>query len=188
MVLLVLGLIVFLGVHSIRILAPQWRDAQLAARGEASWKGTYSIVSIIGFVILVYGYGQARETAVTVYLPPEWGRSLLHVAMPISLVLLVASQLPEGHLKKRFAHPMLWATIIWAIAHLLANGDMASVVLFGAILIWAGADIAVAYRRPVVETGPAKVWPDLASLALGFAATAAIVAFLHKWLIGVPVM
>lgn len=188
MLILIAGLIVFLGVHSVRILAPQWRDAQLAARGEKSWKGLYSGVSIIGFAILVYGYGLARQSGSILYLPPEWGRSVLHMAMPISLVLFVAANLPAGHLKKRFGHPMLWGTIIWAVGHLLANGEAASVVLFGAFLIWATIDLMDCYRRESIDTGPAKVWPDLASLAIGFALTGAFVGFLHEWLIGVPVM
>jgi uncharacterized membrane protein len=188
MIFLVLGLVLFLGVHSVRIFAPQWRDAQLATRGERSWKALYSGAAIIGFAVLVYGYGLARESTDIVYLPPEWGRSVLHVAMPIALVLIVASQLPQGNLKKRFAHPMLWGVIIWSVAHLLANGNAASVVLFGAILVWAIVNLHSARQRNGPESQAAVVWPDLVSLLVGFVLTAAFVAFLHQWLIGVPVM
>jgi len=188
MTILILGLVLFLGVHSLRIFAPQWRDAQMARRGEGSWKALYSGVSIIGFAILVYGYAQARETTEILYATPQWGRSVLHVAMPIALVLLVASQLPQGNLKKRVRHPMLWGVIIWSVAHLLANGDAASVVLFGAILVWALIDLRSASRRTVQEPQVAVVWPDLVSLLVGFALTVVFLAFLHRWLIGVPVM
>lgn len=188
MSLLVLGLALFLGIHCVRIFAPDWREAQIAARGEGMWKGLYSGVAIISFAILVYGYGVARPDAGQLYVPPEWGRSVLFVAMPVALVLFVASQLPAGHLKNRFKHPMLWGTGIWAIAHLLANGDTASVILFAAILGWVLLDLWSAYQRPGEETGPVLIWPDLAALVLGFVVTAIFVMYLHRWLIGVPVM
>ena len=188
MSLLLLGLTLFIGVHSVRIFAPGWRDAQIAARGEGMWKGLYSGVAIISFAILVYGYGLARPDAAQVFEPPEWGRSVLFVAMPVALVLFLASQFPAGHLKKRFKHPMLWGTGIWAVAHLLANGDAASVVLFAAILGWVLLDLWSAFQRPQAESGSVLVWPDLAALVLGFIVTAIFVMYLHRWLIGVPVM
>lgn len=188
MTLLILGLVIFLGVHSVRIFASDWRDAQIAARGENAWKGLYSITSIIGLVVLIYGYGAARQEAGIVYTPPIWGRSVLHVAMPLALVLFVASQVPMGHLKKRFGHPMLWGIIIWAGAHLLANGDTASVLLFGGFLIWALIDFHSARQRPVTDQREAKVWPDLAALVIGIGVTGLFVGFLHQWLIGVPVI
>ena len=188
MVLLILGLAIFLGVHSLRIFAADWRDAQVAERGENAWKALYSIVSIVGFVVLVYGYGAARESAGSLYTPPEWGRSVLHMAMPIAFVLFAASQLPMGHLKKRFGHPMLWGTIIWAAAHLLANADTASVLLFAGFLVWALVDLHSARQRPAPAPETPKIWPDLAALVIGFGLTGVFVAFLHQWLIGVPVM
>ncbi|MEP2807958.1 MAG: NnrU family protein [Rhizobiaceae bacterium] len=188
MVLLVLGLVIFLGLHSVRIFAADWREAQIAARGENSWKGIYSGVSILGFALMVYGYGVARQSTGLLYVPPEWGRSVLHVAMPIALVLFVASQLPMGHLKKRFGHPMLWGTVIWSAGHLLANGDTASVLLFGGFFVWALADLHSAFNRPAGEQEKPKVWPDLAAMVIGFVVTGIFVAFLHQWLIGVPVM
>ncbi len=188
MIILILGLIIFLGVHSVRIFAADWRDAQIAARGENAWKGLYSIAAIIGLIVVIYGYGAARETATSFYSPPAWGRSVLHVAMPISLVLFVASQLPMGHLKKRFGHPMLWGIIIWSAAHLLANGDTASVLLFAGFFVWSVVDLMSARQRPQSESEAAKVWPDLAALIIGFGLTGIFVAFLHQWLIGVPVM
>ena len=188
MAILVLGLLVFLGIHSVRIFADDWRSAQIAARGDNTWKGMYTGASILGLALLVYGYGLARETADLLYVPPAWGRSFLMIAMPIALVLFTASQLPMGHLKKRLAHPMLWGTAIWAVGHLLANGDMASVVLFGGFLIWALLDLKSAYGRPKGEPVAPKVWLDLAALAIGFAVTAIFVMFLHQYLFGVPIV
>ena len=188
MAILILGLVVFLGIHSVRIFADDWRTAQIAACGDTTWKGIYTGASILGLALLVYGYGQARETADLLYVPPAWGRSALHLLMPIALVLFVASQLPMGNLKKRLAHPMLWGTSIWAIGHLLANGDIASVVLFGGFFIWAALDLKSAYGRPVGELPAPKVWADLAALAIGFVVTAIFVMFLHQYLFGVPVI
>ncbi len=185
--LLILGLVLFLGVHSIRIFAADWRQQQIENRGPGLWKGIYSLVSIVGLVVLVFGYASARETAGLVYEAPSWGRSVLFVAMPVALVLFVASQFPPGHLKKRFQHPMVWSLIIWSCGHLLANGDAASVLMFGAFLIWSVLDLMSAYRRPRPEPVPALVWPDLASLAIGFGLVGALTVFLHEWLTGVPI-
>ncbi len=188
MTLLILGLVMFLGVHSVRIFAADWRDAQIAARGENAWKGLYSIAAIVGLVVLIYGYGVARDAAGTLYTPPPWGRPVLHVAMPIALVFFVASQLPMGHLKKRFGHPMLWGIIIWSAAHLLANGDAASVLLFAGFLAWSLIDLMSAKQRPNSDSSAAKAWPDLAALIIGFGVTGIFAAFMHQWLIGVPVI
>ena len=188
MAILILGLIVFLGIHSVRIFAAEWRTAQIAARGESTWKGIYTGASILGLALLVYGYGLARESADLLYSPPTWGRSFLMIAMPIALVFFVASQLPMGNLKKRLAHPMLWGTVIWALGHLFANGDSASVLLFGGFLVWALLDLKSAYGRDRGELPPPKVWADFASLVIGFAVTAVLVMFLHRYLFGVPVV
>ncbi|MEP0942730.1 MAG: NnrU family protein [Rhizobiaceae bacterium] len=188
MAILILGLVVFLGIHSVRVFADDWRTAQIAARGETTWKGLYTGASILGLVLLVYGFGTARETADLLYTPPAWGCSFLMLAMPIALVFFVASQLPMGNLKKRLGHPMLWGTVIWSAGHLLANGDTASVLLFGGFLIWAALDLKSAYGRPRGEIPAPKVWADLAALVIGFAVTAILVMFLHQYLFGVPIV
>ena len=188
MALLILGLLIFLGIHSVQIFASDWREAQIAARGENAWKGIYSIASLVGLVVLIYGYGVARETSDLIFIPPDWSRSALHVAMPVSLVLFVASQLPMGYLKKGFRHPMLWGIIIWSAFHLLANGDTASVLLFAAFLIWAVLDLISASRRPSGEAEAAKAWPDLIAMVIGFILTGIFVAFLHQWITGMPVI
>ena len=188
MAILILGLVVFLGIHSVRIFADGWRTAQIEARGETRWKGLYTGFSILGLALLVYGFGLAREDADILYVPPEWGRSFLMVAMPIALVLLVASQLPMGVLKKRLVHPMLWSIVIWALGHLFANGDTASVLMFGSFLVWALLDLKSAYGRPRGEIPAPKIWADFAALAIGFALTAILVMFLHQYLFGVPIV
>jgi uncharacterized membrane protein len=186
MVPLILGLILFLGIHSVRIVAPKWRDRQLAAMGEGRWKGIYSLVSAAGLVLLIWGYGKAWEVAPVLYEPPVW---MKHVAAPlmfIAFVSLMTFIFPAGRLKPILKHPFLLAVQIWALAHLLANGNLASVILFGAFLAWALADrLAVAQRgEPAPQPGPVK-WDALAVVS-GAALFVLFIWRLHLWLIGVP--
>lgn len=186
MTLLVLGLVIFLGIHSVSIVAPAWRDAQFAQRGEAAWKGLYAAGSLLGFVLLVYGYGVARQTPVLLYTPPT---ALRHVALLLMLpafVLLAASSLP-GRIKTAAKHPMLLGTKIWATAHLLANGNLADVVLFGSFLAWAVADRISLKRRPARPTrsAPPGRWNDLIALVAGLGLYLVFLLWAHTWLIGV---
>ena len=186
MTLLVLGLVLFLGIHSVSIFANGWRDTQIAQRGEKAWKGLYSIASLVGFVLIVYGYGQARHAPVVLYNPPA---ALRHVALLLMLPvfpLLAASSLP-GRIKTAAKHPMLLATKLWATAHLLANGNLADVLLFGAFLAWAVADRVSLKRRPLraVPTAPARPVNDLIALVAGLAIYALFLLWAHAWLIGV---
>src|SRR5512147_2050460 len=135
MTLLILGLLIFLGVHSVSIVAPGWRNAQAARLGENGWKGVYTVVSIVGFALLVYGYGQARQAPVVLYTPPT---GLRHAALLLMLPvfpLLLAAYLP-GRIKSAAKHPMLLATKLWATAHLLANENQADVKQFDGIITW----------------------------------------------------
>lgn len=186
MTLLILGLLIFLGVHSTSIVALAWRDAQVAQRGEMAWKGIYTLVSIVGFVLLVVGYGQARQSPVVLYAPPV---ALRHVALLLMLpvfVLLLATYLP-GRIKSAAKHPMLLATKLWASAHLLANGNLADLLLFGGFLAWAVADrISMKRRTPRPLPGaPAGKFNDVIALVGGLALYGFFVKFGHAWLIGV---
>jgi uncharacterized membrane protein len=186
MTLLILGLVIFLGVHSVSILAPAWRDAQEQRRGDAVWKGLYSVVSLVGFVLLVYGYGLARQAPVVLYTPPT---ALRHVALLLMLPvfpLLFAAYLP-GRIKAAAKHPMLLATKFWALAHLFANGTLADVLLFGGFLAWAVADRISLKRRPQrpLRTAPARPVNDVFALVGGLAVYALFVLWLHSWLFGV---
>ena len=189
MVVLVIGLVLFLGVHSTRIVAPDFRARFIAQRGEGAWKGLYSIVSLIGFVLIVWGYGLSRLDPVVLYVPPEW---LRHVSLLIMLpvfILLAAAYLP-GHIKARAKHPMLVAVKLWALAHLIANGTLADLLLFGAVLAWAVVDRISVKRRPVEAPGhgasaPPSARNDAIAVVVGLALYVAFVLFLHRWLIGV---
>jgi uncharacterized membrane protein len=186
MTLLLLGLVIFLGLHSVSIVAPAWRDAQVAARGEGAWKGIYSVASLIGFALLVYGYGLARQSPVVLYTPPVWMRHVALLLMVPVFPLLFAAYLP-GRIKAAAKHPMLLATKIWATAHLLANGTLNDVLLFGAFLAWAVADRISVKRRPVrpLPGAPARPLNDVIALVGGLGLYAVFLMGLHARLIGV---
>ncbi|MBX3608234.1 MAG: NnrU family protein [Piscinibacter sp.] len=186
MALLIVGLVLFLGVHSVSIVAPAWRDAQAARLGDLPWKGLYSVLALAGFVLIVIGYGQARQMAPVLYVPPP---ALRHLAMLLLLpvfVLLLAAYLP-GRLQAATRHPMLLATKLWATAHLLANGGLADVLLFGSFLAWAVADRISMRRRtqralPGAPAGRANDW--IAVLG-GLGLYVLFVLWAHRVLIGV---
>lgn len=190
MTLLVIGLAIFLGSHSVRIFAEDWRTARLAAVGEQKWKLVYSLVSIAGFVLVVIGYGQARAAGVALYSPPAWGRAGASLLTLVAFVLIAAAYVKGTRIKARVGHPMVAGVKVWALAHLLANGNVADVVLFGAFLAWAIVDYLAARRRDraagtVYPVGP--VSRDVIAVVAGFAAWAVFAMWLHGPLIGVRV-
>lgn len=188
MALLILGLALFLGAHSVRIVADGWRGTRVAKMGLKPWKGVVSVVSIIGFVLIIWGYGIARQAPVVLYAPPVWAR---HVAALLTLpafILLVAAYVPGTRIKRVIGQPMVAGVKLWAFAHLLANGTLADVVLFGAFLIWAAGSFRAARRRDhaagvVYVVGP--VTRDATAVVIGALAWAAFAFWLHGWLIGV---
>lgn len=186
---LIVGLVLFLGIHSVSIVAPAWRRAQIERRGDNAWKGLYSVVSLIGLVALVYGYGQARLSPTVLYAPPS---ALRHVSLVLMLpvfVLLIAAYLP-GRIRAATRHPMLAAVMLWAAAHLLANGTLADVLLFGGFLAWAVVDrVSVGQRSGVDKHGapaaPARSYNDAIALVGGVALYVLFIGWAHRWLIGV---
>jgi len=189
MIVLVAGLVLFLGIHSVSIVAPGWRSAQVARRGERAWKGLYSIVSGVGLALLIVGYGLARREPVVLYTPPVALRHVALLLMVPAFPLLFAAYLP-GRIRSAAKHPFLLAIKLWATAHLLANGTMADVLLFGAFLAWAVADRISVKRRSAAEAhdapaAPARPMNDLIAVVGGLAAYVVIVFWAHRWLIGV---
>jgi uncharacterized membrane protein len=184
--LLILGLLLFLAVHSVSIVAPAWRDAQVARLGEKPWKGLYSLVSIAGFALLLYGYGVARQSPVVLYTPPQWMRHLTLLLMLPVFPLLLAAYMP-GRIQSTLKHPFLVAVKLWAFAHLLANGTLADVLLFGGFLVWAVADRISVKRRPPrpVPGAPPRPSNDVIAVVVGLAIYALFVWRGHQWLIGV---
>ncbi len=185
--LLVLGLVLFLGVHSAAIVAPALRERWRERLGPGPWRGLYALASLAGFVLLVYGYGVARQEPTVLYTPPFWMRHVTHLLMLPVFPLVFAAYLP-GRIKARLQHPMLIGTMLWSIAHLLANGTLADVLLFGGFLVWAVADRWSFTQRPpqVIKTAPPSPGNDWIAVALGLVVYVVFGVWLHPLLIGVP--
>jgi uncharacterized membrane protein len=190
--LLVLGLVVFLGMHAFS-MARGARANLIARIGEGPYKGLYSLISLIGIVLIAVGFGRYRADGyIPVWDPPVWTRHLALLLVWVAFVCFVAAYLP-GQIKRRLKHPMLAGVKIWAFAHLLANGDLGSILLFGSILIWAVLARIGAKRRDVAAqhggtAPPAGLRNDVLALAIGTVAYGIFVVWLHPWLIGVPVL
>ncbi len=189
MLWLIVGLAAFLGIHSLSIFAPAWRDAAVRRRGELRWKRLYSLASIAAFLVLVHGCEAARQDPVVLYAPPVW---LRHVAMLLLLpafTLLLAAYLP-GRIKAAVGHPLLAATSVWAFGHLLANGRLADVLLFGGFLAWSLLDRISVGRRPVrtVPGAPPGRFNDVIAVVGGLALYVLFVTWAHGRLVGVPLL
>lgn len=188
MTTLFIGLLLFLGAHSVRIFADPWRSAQIARGGEMRWKGVYSLLSAVGLGLIIWGYGAARAEPVALWPSPVWTR---HVAALLTLpafILLVAAYVPGSHIKAKIGHPMVAGVKIWALAHLLANGNLADLLLFGSFLVWAIADFIVSRRRDRIagRTYPVCCWTrDASVVAIGTLAWAVFALWGHARLIGV---
>ena len=188
MSVLILGLIVFLGVHSTRIVADGWRSAQLKRRGEGAWKGIYSLISLAGFGLIVWGFSLARQQPVVLWTPPIAMRHVAALLTLIAFILLAAAYVPRNKIKARLHHPMVLAVKTWAFAHLLANGTLADLLLFGSFLAWAVVcyssekkrDRAALTQYPAGSSGATAI-----TVAVGVAAWALFAFWLHGLLIGV---
>ena len=185
---LVLGLVIFLGAHSVRIVAEDWRTRTLARVGPATWKMAYSVVSLLGFALIVWGFGQARMQPVQVWNPPVGMRHAASLLTLPAFVLLAAAYVPGNGIKARVHHPMVLGVKVWALAHLLANGLLAQMLLFAAFLAWAVLDFSAARRRDrAAGTGyPAgRGVATLVTVVAGVVAWLVFAMWLHGWWIGV---
>ena len=192
MLTLVAGLVLFLGAHSVRVFADGWRASTIARVGEKPWKGVYSLVSIAGFVLLVVGYGLARQQPVVLWSPPPVGlRHLASLLTLVAFVLVVATYLPGNQLKAKLHHPMILGVKAWALAHLLANNMLADLVLFGSFLAWAVLDYRAARQR---DRQRGTVYPPGTASRTALTVVAGVVAWAvfafwaHRVLIGVSPM
>ena len=186
---LVLGLVTFLGIHSIAIFAPGWRDSMVARLGALNWKRLYSVASLLAFVLLVHGCSVARQEPVVLYQPATWMRHLSLLVMLPAFPLLLSAYLP-GRIKTAVKHPMLTATKTWALAHLLANGMLADVLLFGGFLAWAVLDRISVGKRAVrdVPGAPPGKYNDAIAVVGGLLIYGLFVGWAHGRLFGVAPM
>ncbi len=188
MTFLVLGLAIFLGVHSLRMLADGWRTRTRARVGEGPYKGLYSVASLLGFGLIIYGFGLARQQPLQLWALPFAMKHVASLLMLVSFVLLAAAYVPGNQIKARLHHPMVLGVKVWALAHLLANGNLAHVVLFGTFLAWAVWNFVAAKRRDraggvVYPTGTTQA--TVVTLAVGVGAWVLFAFWLHGLLIGV---
>lgn len=190
MTMMIVGLLIFLGSHSVRIFAEPWREQQIAAKGLSTWKLMYSAVSLVGLVIAIYGYGQMRMTPSYVWFPPTGLRHAVALLMLPAFIFLVAAYVPRNAIKAKLGHPMLLAVKVWALSHLLVNGRVGDIIFFAAFLVWAVLAFKTAKKRDRLNP-PAAVATSLpATIATGVIGVVAYVLFalhLHVLLIGVPV-
>jgi uncharacterized membrane protein len=188
MTAMILGLVVFLGIHSTRIVAEGPRQAFIAQRGEKAWKGLYTVVSLAGFALLVWGYGQARQQPVLLWTSPTWLRHVATLLTLVSFVLLVAAYVPANGIRARLHHPMTLGVKVWAFAHLIANNTLADVLLFGGFLAWSIATFAAARRRDRANGttyAPGTTSGTVITVVVGAVAWLVFALWLHGPLIGV---
>ena len=188
MILLILGLALFLGAHSVRIFADSARSAFIARRGDRAWKGLYALASAIGLILIIVGYARARGGD-ALYVPPPSLKHLTFVLVWLGFVLTAASNGPANHIRSLLRDPMVIGVGLWALGHLLVKATPAAVALFGAFLVWAVLDLISVRRRasaaPPADAAPPKALATAISVILGTVLWAVFALFLHRWLIGV---
>jgi uncharacterized membrane protein len=189
MAILVLGIIIFLGMHLVRVVAPGFRAGIIESRGKGTWMGLYTIVSLVGLCLIIYGFGQARGETGMLYDPPIFLRHIALLLMLVAFIVLAAGFLPAGRIAVALKHPQVLSIKIWALAHLLANGETSSVLLFGSFLVWA-VILRISLKRR--ERAGEKVLPvfkstrnDVLAVLIGLVAFVLFVWKLHELLIGV---
>jgi uncharacterized membrane protein len=188
MPLLVFGLVVFLGLHSVRIAAEDWRDSRVASMGLKRWKGTYSIVSLIGLVLVVWGYAMARRDPVLLWVPPAWAPHAAAAVVLLAFILIASTHAKPNHFKAALHHPMYAGVALWAAAHLLANGMLADLVLFGSFLVWSVVGFVTWRARDRREgniPGAGTTSGTVSAVLRGVVFWAVFAFLLHRWLIGV---
>lgn len=190
MTIMIIGLLISLGSHSVRIFAENWRQQQIVKLGETNWKIAYSAISIVGLAIAIYGFGQMRLDPINIWYPPMAMRHVVALLMVPAIIMLVAAYVPGNAIKAKLGHPMILAVKIWAFAHLLANGRLGDIIFFAAFLVWAILAFKTAKKRDRL-TPPAAVSTNkmatMATVLVGLIVYAVFAFYLHTALIGVPV-
>ena len=192
MAVLIVGIILFLGVHLLRVVAPGFRQSMIDRMGPSAWRGVYSVVSLVTLAILIYGFSIARYETTVLYTPPAGMVHLTVTLMLLALICLVASLLPAGHIATKTKHPMVLSVKIWALAHLLANGDSAGVLLFACFLAW-GVILRISLKRRQ-RAGEIVLRPfvsgryDIYAVVIGVVVWGLFIWKLHEWLIGIALL
>ena len=188
MEMLIAGLVLFLGVHSLRMIAGDWRQRMQSTMGPGPWKGLYSLLSLAGLALIAWGFDLAREQPVVLWSPPAGLRHAASLLTLVAFVLLAAAYVPGNAIKARLHHPMVLGVKAWALAHLLSTGMLAHLVLFGSFLVWAVFNFSASRRRDRrdgVQYPPGRLPATAITVVLGAGAWAAFAFGLHGLLIGV---
>ena len=188
MLLLIMGLILFLGMHSVRIVAEDFRTAQISKRGEGAWMGIYSAISLLGFMLIIWGYADARVESPILWNPPIWTKHLAALLTLPAFILFVAAYVPGSKMKAVLGHPMILGTKLWALAHLLSNGAVVDVLLFGGFLLWSVLDFRAARKRTKaagITFEFAGYSRDAIAIVFGLFVWAVFSMYLHAMWIGV---
>jgi len=189
MLYLLTGLVLFFAVHSVRIVADDWRTQFIADKGDKVWKGIYTILSLAGLALIVIGFGASRADPVFLWNPAAWTRPTAQLLTWFAFLLFAAGNIPHNHFKQNLGHPMFAGTKIWAFAHLIANGRLGDVLLFGCFLVWAIVGFSVSRRRDkktslIYDQGTVK--GTVIVFIAGSVLYAVFALYLHTLLIGVP--
>jgi len=188
MTLLIAGLILFIATHSLRIFADDWRSRMVSKIGPMPWKGLISVASLVGIILMSKGYAAARAAPVLLWQSPVWMSHLVSLLMLAAFILFIAAYVPKNVIKARLGHPMIISVKIWAFGHLLANGTVADLLLFGGLLAWAVMSFRAARqrdRREGVTRVAGSAMPTVITVAVGAVIWAWFAFQGHAWLIGV---
>lgn len=187
MVWLLAGLVLFLGAHSVQIIAPGWRAATIARIGEGKWKGAYALVAFAGLGLIVWGYGDARH-ADPLYALPHGLRHVTFGLVWAGFIAIQAAYTPPNHIKAWLQHPMVFGVGLWALGHLLVRATPGAIALFGGFLVWAIIDYGSLRTRGTVPAGDPRWGNTVLAVVIGTVSGAIFVHLLHLWLIGVSPM
>lgn len=186
--LFLLGLLIVLATHSVRLLAEDWRARMIERLGRWRWYGLFSLVSTLGFVLLVWGFGLAREQPVVIWQPPPALRHAAMTLMGLSSVLLAAALIPANHVQARVRHAATLSVTAWAAAHLLINGMLAHLLLFGTFGLWSVWAYVAARRRDRLQglvPPPGLIGRTVQVVIVAGLLWLVFALWLHGWLIGI---
>ena len=188
MSILIFGLVLFLGIHSVRIFADDARSRFIAKRGAGAWKGVYSLVSGVGLAAVIWGYSMARAQPVVLWAPIPGMRQLAALLVLLAFILMAAAYVPGNALKARLHHPMVLSVKLWALAHLLANHTLASLLMFGGFVLWSVLSFRAARQRDRTAGtayAPGRTLPTVVTVLAGAAAWFAFAFWVHGAWLGV---
>lgn len=191
MLILVIGLVIFFCLHSVRLVAPQWRESSMKEHGEMRWKMRFGLLTLMSTAFIVMGYMQMRIEPIWLWFPPVWTRHLAGLLVLVALFFVGSALVKNSTMKNKMGYPMLIGVKIWAFAHLISNGTLADVMIFGSFLVWSIVSFAVNRRRDRLagvvyeQSEDSSVPANLIAFVFAMMSWFTIVFYLHQAIIGV---